>query len=87
MGEDTFATPEEAALAAWIDYPAADARVFSCEVSGDEAWVTIVTDPRHRERNFCQRTEDGGWYLVSSGGSFRQGDIPMAEWVRPLRDL
>jgi hypothetical protein len=85
VSDDTFATPEEAALAAWMRCPAAGALVESCEVNGDEAWVVIVTDPRHRERNFCVR-EDGGWYLASSGGSLRPSEVEMAAWVRPLRD-
>ena len=81
MSEGTFATPEAAALAAWDEYPSAGARVESSETNGDEA----ITDPRHRERNYCLR-EDGGWYLASSGGTFRTSEVEVAEWVRPVSD-
>jgi len=86
VDDDGFDTPQEAALAEWASLPAAQARVESCEVVGDEAWVVIDTNPRHRDKNYCLRSTTGKWWVAASGGSLRTSETRMAESVRQIPD-
>ena len=75
MDADSYASPEEAALAGW---PAASrATVVSSHVKGDSAEVVIDTDPPYRYWVYCVRRHDGRWRETVSG------DGPAAGWDDP----
>jgi hypothetical protein len=85
VDDETYETPEEAALAGWVGVPDSQATVTECRIDGDRAYVVVETVPRHREKNQCVRTSEGRWYVASSGGSLRTSDTPTADWARPIK--
>lgn len=57
--EDTYATPEEAALAEWERIPGAQARVVEVLYVGqDEAIVITETVPSHEMNNYCRKVRN-----------------------------
>jgi hypothetical protein len=75
MGESVehgHATPEEAAIA---DIPPRYVRVVGVEISGDSAWVWLLTNeaPRfERYQVWCER-RDGRWHADWGSGGFQTG--------------
>lgn len=59
-GEPGYPTPEDAALAEWVDYPGVVASIVSVEyVDANNAVVITDTVPSHPMWNYCVRTPSG----------------------------
>jgi hypothetical protein len=64
VSDESYPTPEAAALAEWDAYPQAEAKVLSVEYAGeDDAVVITDTVPSHPMWNYCVRTA-GGWIFT-----------------------
>jgi hypothetical protein len=77
--QETFATPELAALAQWAESPGAHARLIAVRHAEDEAEVEIEVDPGYRYWVWCERREDG-WVEVQSSNLPSLGSLDPRVW-------
>lgn len=71
-----FATPQQAALAAWHDVANANARVVDTTIRGDRAEVVLEVEPNYRYWTYCVH-EGQGWREAASGNG------PTVGWDDP----